>query len=93
MVGSRNIQSKQFKDFDKYRQLDTEIDSQDRGHTRLLCQDDFVPGANDWSECIQSKTRVKDINIELQKSRYRPNTSAFGNLVHGIELDENEVIV
>ncbi|XP_060555347.1 protein jagged-1b-like [Ruditapes philippinarum] len=93
MVGNRNIRPKQYRDFDSYRPLEPDIDGQDMGNTRLLKQDDFVPGANDWSECVQSKTRVKDINIELQKSRYKPNASAFGNLVHGIELDENEVIV
>lgn len=93
MVGSRNIRPKAYRDYEHYKQLEPEMDDQDKGNTRLLRQDDFVPGANDWSECIQSKTRVKDINIELQKSRYRPNTSAFGNLVQGIELDENEVIV
>lgn len=91
MVGNRNNRSKQYQDFDQYRHLESDGDSPSKSQTRLLTQEDLVPGANEWSECVQSKTRVKDINIELQKSRYRPH--AMSHLVPGLELDENEVIV
>ncbi|KAL4238349.1 endocardial cushion cell development [Mactra antiquata] len=91
MVGNRNNRSKQYHDIDQYRHLDSDPDIPSKSQTRLLVHDDFVPGANEWSDCLQSKTRVKDINIELQKSRYRPH--AMSHLVPGLELDENEVIV
>ncbi|WAR18741.1 JAG1A-like protein [Mya arenaria] len=70
MVGNRsNRRQMTFNDNGRYEELDSE--PHDHSPTRLLRQEDFLHGENEWTEEVHSKMRVKDINIELNKSRYR----------------------
>ena len=89
--GTSNIRPIEILDPDKYHELDS--DCHDRSPTRLLWQEDFMDAGNDWLPNVPEKTKIKDINIELNKSRLRPHRRDFVQIVPDLDHDETEVIV
>ena len=97
MVGNRNhLRHLEYGEGGRYEELEND---NDRSPTMLLSQEDFPPhGENEWTAVTHSKTKVKDINVELQKSnRFRSRQRCHGydqsKFHHHVEFDENEVIV
>lgn len=95
MVGNRSLRHLEYGDGGRYEELEND---NDRSPTMLLGQEDFSPhGENDWTAALHSKTKVKDINVELQKSnrsRARPRCHGYDRTrFHHVDFDENEVIV
>lgn len=92
MVGNRSLRHLEYVDAGRYEELEND---NDRSPTMLLRQEDFTPhGENEWTAPLHSKTKVKDINIELNKSRSRSRYRGYDQArFHQVEFDENEVIV
>jgi len=89
MVGNRSIRRQIVLNQNRrYEELDTE--SHDQSPLRFLRQDDFSHGDNEWTETVQSKTRIKDINKELNKSQNTSNIRAFEARHQRHEQDDTE---
>ena len=86
----RQIQPLELHNSDRY-----EIDSDKYmgSPTRLLANEHST--SNEWTDNTGSpcKTKVKDINVELHKTRSRTRGRDFMQMMRDIDLDDNEVIV
>ena len=86
----RQIQPLELHHSDRYER---DTDKYMGSPTRLLAKE--YSSSNEWTDNTGSpcKTKVKDINVELNKTRSRTRHREFKQMMRDIDLDDNEVIV
>ena len=86
----QQIQPLELHSSDRY---EIDSDKYNGSPTRLLAHEHST--SNEWTDNFGSpcKTKVKDINVELHKTRSRTRGRDFMQMMRDIDLEDNEVIV